>query len=392
MTRLKTIDDFDWTNKTALLRTDYNVPIKDGVILDNTRIKTSLATIKALQIKGAKIVIVCHMGRPDGQKDQQYSVKPVQQWLESTLNQKVTLIDDLDQTSFDTQIAILENLRFWAGEKNNDKDFAKSLSRFGDIYVNDAFSNSHRAHASMVGVTDYVPSCAGLLLTQELSALSTALQTPKNPVMAIIGGAKISTKTDLIFNLLPKMDMIVLGGAMANTFALAKGYDMGASLVEDTMVDTAKNIIDVATQNNCELFVPHDFVASKEFKENAAHSHKKDADFSADDIAIDLGPEAITTIKAMIDKAKTLLWNGPLGAFELKPFDHATNQIAEHVATCTRDNDLISIGGGGDTVSALKNAGVVSDFTYVSNAGGAFLEWLEGKTLPAIKALEDTNT
>lgn len=389
MTDFKTINDFDWAGKTALLRTDYNVPLNDGIILDDTRLQTSIETITALRGKGAKIVIMCHMGRPNGQKNDAHSLRPVQQWLENHLEQSVTLVDDLTKTTIDTDIALLENLRFWPGETKNGPDFSEKLSHFGDIYVNDAFSNSHRAHASMVGITKYLPSCAGLLLEKELKALSTALETPKNPVMAIIGGAKISTKTDLIFNLLPKMDMIVLGGAMANTFALAKGHDMGASLIEETMIETAKKIIDVAVQNNCELFVPHDFIASKEFKENAPHSHKNDVDFDANDIAIDLGTDAVKTIKAMIDRANTLLWNGPLGAFELKPFDSATNNVAKHVVQRTKNNALISIGGGGDTVSALKNADSADGFSYVSNAGGAFLEWLEGKPLPAIKALKN---
>lgn len=381
----KTLRDVDLKGKTVLVRMDLNVPAQDGVVTDTTRIDRLKPTIDYLiNVNAEKIIILSHFGRPKGQKNSEYSLSFLPPFLEKQWGTKVGFGQDNNE-----RITLLENLRFSSGEEKNDPDFAKSLAAMGDIYINDAFSCAHRAHASTEGITHFLPSYAGLAMEAELSALENALENPTKPVMAIVGGSKISTKLCVLNNLVHKVDYLALGGGMANTFQLAKGQEMGNSLTEPNMVNEAKAIIEKSKTSGCEIILPLDCVIVDELKENTAHKTTILPDFPPEKDSVDAGEKSIQNICALLDKCKTLLWNGPMGVFEIKPFDNATNKIAQHAAKLTKEGKLLSVAGGGDTVAAIDNAGAIEDFTYVSTAGGAFLEWMEGKTLPGVKALQE---
>lgn len=395
---MQSISDLDLNDKKVILRLDLNVPLKDGKVTDATRIERVTETIKTLHEAGAKTFILSHLGRPKGQVNPAFSLNPLVSTLSEHWGLPIGFCDDfttdngkaqLDQAQ-PSDVILLENIRFYPGEEANDQDFAKQLAELGDLYVNDAFSVSHRAHASTEGIAHFLPSACGLSLKKEVEALEAALEKPQKPVAAVIGGAKISTKLSLISNLVDKMDMIVLGGGMANTFLLAQGYDMANSLVEEDMLDEAKAIMEKATKHDCEILLPVDGLCAKEFKENADFETAKIDAVPAGTMMLDVGDQSITFITDKLSKAKTILWNGPMGAFEIKPFDKGTNGVAQFVAEKTKTGEIISIAGGGDTVAALANAGCGDDFTYISTAGGAFLEWLEGKTLPGIAALKNS--
>ena len=396
MTAFKIIDDYDVAGKTVLVRGDLNVPMKDGAVTDTTRLDRFAPTLLELADKGAKVVVMSHFGRPKGQRKPEFTLRPVAAALEKALGGKpVAFVDDCIGPSVEAAIAalqpgqflMLENLRFYAEEEKNDPEFAKKLAALGDIYVNDAFSAAHRAHASTEGIAHYLPSAAGRLMQEELDALTKALETPMRPVMGVVGGAKISTKLDLLGNLVEKMDVLVLGGGMANTFLAARGTDIGKSLCEKDMLDAARSIMEKAKAENCELMLPVDAVEAKELAAGVTTQTVPIDQVGADDMILDVGPESVKALNAKLDTCHTVLWNGPLGAFEVAPFDIGTNLTAAHAAELTENGRLLSVAGGGDTVSALRKAGVIGQFTYVSAAGGAFLEWLEGKDLPGVAAL-----
>ena len=396
MTAFKIIDDYDVAGKTVLVRGDLNVPMKDGAVTDTTRLDRFAPTLLELADKGAKVVVMSHFGRPKGQRKPEFTLRPVAAALEKALGGKpVAFVDDCIGPSVEAAIAalqpgqflMLENLRFYAEEEKNDPEFAKKLAALGDIYVNDAFSAAHRAHASTEGIAHYLPSAAGRLMQEELDALTKALETPMRPVMGVVGGAKISTKLDLLGNLVEKMDVLVLGGGMANTFLAARGTDIGKSLCEKDMLDAARSIMEKAKAENCELMLPVDAVEAKELAAGVTTQTVPIDQVGADDMILDVGPESVKALNAKLDTCHTVLWNGPLGAFEVAPFDVGTNLTATHAAELTENGRLLSVAGGGDTVSALRKAGVIGQFTYVSAAGGAFLEWLEGKDLPGVAAL-----
>jgi len=396
---VKSIADADVAGKTVLVRADLNVPMEDGRVTDATRIERFAPTVQDLVKRGAKVVIISHFGRPKGQRDKKFSLKPVAEALGKVLGMEVKFASDCvgevaEKAVWDLkegEVLMLENLRFHPGETENDENFARRLSVLADLYVNDAFSVSHRAHASTYGITKFLPSYAGLSLMKELEALATALDNPERPVAALVGGAKVSTKIPVLENLLPRMDQIIVGGGMANTFLLALGYDVGKSLAEPDYVETAKAIMDKAKENNCEIVLPVDAVCAKEFKEGAESEVCALDGVPADSMILDIGPQSIADLKVRLQDLKTLLWNGPLGAFEVKPFDTGTVEIARAAAALTKAGKLTTVAGGGDTVAALNAAGVTDDFTYVSTAGGAFLEWLEGKELPGVKALKESD-
>jgi len=391
MAKFLTLDDLDPKGKIILLRADLNVPMQEGRITDKTRINRLIPTINELCEKGGRVVLISHFGRPKGEKNKSMSLEP----LSKSIGDNVSFIDDCigdDVKSaikkmVNGDIILLENLRFYEEEEKNDSEFAKKLASLGGIYINDAFSVSHRAHASTQGITKYLPCYAGRLMEAELKALNDALEEPKRPVMAIIGGAKISTKLDLLDNLVKKIDSLVLGGGMANTFLFAIGTKIGKSLCENDMKKEALKIIDTAKKNNCKIILPIDGVAAKKFKADVKYQTVAIDNIASDDMILDIGKGSVAVIEDELRKIKTILWNGPMGAFEIKPFDEATNALAKIVADMTASGDIISVAGGGDTIAALANAGVENKMTYVSTAGGAFLEWLEGKELPGIKAL-----
>ena len=346
--------------------------------------------------KGAKVIIITHFGRPKGKKLPEFSVAFMKDSLSNAIGKPVEFVDDTigekveDAISKmnDGDIILLENVRFYAEEEANDAEFSKKLASLGEIFVNDAFSTSHRAHASTEGITKYLPSYAGLLMEEEINALTKALENPAHPAIAIVGGSKVSTKLAVLENITKKVDALVIGGAMANTFLLAQGYNIGASMAEPEMTDIALKIIDEAKKNGCEIILPVDVCVAKEFKANAENKFVGINDVDGDWKIFDVGPETSKMLDKKFEEAKTVLWNGPLGVFELTPFDRGTNELARTVAKLTREGKLTSVAGGGDTVSALNNAGVEDDFSYISTAGGAFLEWLEGKILPAIPPLQ----
>ena len=396
MSILKTINDIEnIKGKKIVVRADLNVPTENGTITDNSRIARFAPTAKLLSDKGAKVIIITHFGRPKG-KSEEFSNKILLNELSKEIAKPVDFIDDTigDKVKEkinlmnDGDILLLENVRFYKEEEANDANFSKELGSLGDIYINDAFSTAHRAHASTEGITKYLPSYAGLLMEEEIDALTKALENPAHPAIAVVGGSKVSTKLAVLKNITQKVDAIVIGGAMANTFLSAKGYDIGASMSEPEMKETALNIIEEASKNNCEIILPIDVCVAKEFKENAENKFVGIDDVNGDWKIFDVGPETSKMLDEKFATAKTVLWNGPLGVFELKPFDRGTNELAHTVAKLTTEGKITSVAGGGDTVSALKNAGVESDFTYISTAGGAFLEWLEGKELPAIPPLK----
>ncbi|MGN0929979.1 MAG: phosphoglycerate kinase [Alphaproteobacteria bacterium] len=396
MSNLKTINDIqDLKGKKVVVRADLNVPTEGTKITDNSRIERFAPTAKLLSDKGAKVIIITHFGRPKGKKSPEFSTKILVDNLSSAIGKPVEFVDDTIGDTVtakinemkDGDIILLENVRFYNEEEANDSEFSKKLASLGELYVNDAFSTSHRAHASTEGITKYLPSYAGLLMEEEVNALTSALENPKHPAIAIVGGSKVSTKLAVLENITKKVDAIVIGGAMANTFLLAQGYNIGSSMAEEDMKDTALKIIEEAKKNGCEIILPVDVCVAKEFKANAENKFVGIDDVDGDWKIFDIGPESSKILNEKFAEAKTVLWNGPLGVFELVPFDRGTNELAKTVAKLTRDGKIISVAGGGDTVSALNNAGVAKDFTYISTAGGAFLEWLEGKTLPAIPPL-----
>ncbi len=398
MAGLRTLDDLDVAGKRVLCRVDFNVPMKDGEVTDATRIARALPTIQELSKKGAKVLLLSHFGRPKGQPNPEMSLRPIAAALGERLGGQVEFSADcigepvrkLTKNMLDGDVALLENTRFHPGEEANDADFASALAENADLYINDAFSAAHRAHASTEGVAHLLPSAAGRAMEKELDYLKAALGEPVRPLMAVVGGAKVSTKIELLLNLVGKANILAVGGGMANTFLFAKGIGVGKSLCEPDLADTAREIIAQAAAKGCELVLPVDVVVAKEFKEGADREVRAFDAVKADEMILDLGPETTDLIASKIEAAKTLVWNGPLGAFETPPFDTATVEAARFAAKMVEDKDLVAVAGGGDTVAALSAADVMKKFTYVSTAGGAFLEWLEGKTLPGVKALEDS--
>ena len=395
MPSVRTIDDLDVAGKRVLVRVDFNVPMKDGKVTDTTRIDRTVPSLKELADKGAKVIVLSHLGRPKGKKNLEFTQKPVAEALSRVLGKPVAfapdcigpeakaVVDKLEPGEF----AMLENVRFYAEEEKNDREFAKKLAELGDVLVSDAFSCSHRAHASVEALARLLPSAAGRLMQAEIEALTAALEAPKHPAAALVGGAKISTKLDVLGNLTEKVDQIIIGGAMANTFLAAEGKAVGKSLCEHEMLDSARAIMEKAKKAGCEIVLPTDAVVAPEFKEGAPSTTVPVDRVPADKMILDVGPHSISDLKNRLSGLKTLMWNGPLGAFEVSPFDKATNTVAREAARLTKQGKLLSVAGGGDTVAALAHAGVEQDFSYVSTAGGAFLEWLEGKTLPGVAVL-----
>ena len=396
LSRIKTIDGLDVAGKRVLVRVDFNVPLEGGVVADVTRITRVLPTIVKLAGNGAKVVILSHLGRPKGVPAPETSLRPVAAKMQELMpGTKVRFIAEStgDEVKRGVEalnpgdVAVLENLRHHKGEEENDKDFAKALAALGDIYVNDAFSSAHRAHASTDAIADLLPSYAGLLMMAEITALARALETPERPVMAIVGGAKVSTKIEALSNLVTRMDQLVVGGGMATTFLLAQGKEVGKSLCEPDFVPTAKDIMALAERSGCEIVLPVDEVVAMKFEENAEYWICSVDEVPADAMILDVGPQSLASLKLRLAAIRTVLWNGPLGAFETKPFDAGTLALAREIARLTREGKLVSVAGGGDTVRALNAVGVAADLTYVSTAGGAFLEWLGGHELPAVLAL-----
>ena len=385
----------DLKNKLILVRVDLNLPVVNGVVQDETRLQSVLPTIQEIIKKGGKVVLCSHFGRPNGEYNKKYSLKPLIEPLSKALNCPIVFsptcigpeTEKLENNLKEGQTLLLENLRFHKGEETNNKDFSEDLTLGIDYFVNDAFSCSHRKHSSTVGVTNFLPSFKGIHLEKEIKALEGVLNNPNKPVAAIIGGSKVSTKIDVINFLLKKMDIIIIGGAMANTFVAAKGLDVGKSLFEKECIDLAKELIEKSQNNNCNLILPTDFIVSKNLKKHAEYTTANFDSLPHNMMALDIGPKSIELIKKNINNCKTILWNGPLGAFETYPFDKGTNKVASHVSSLTKQKKILSVAGGGDTVSALNNAKVLNDFSYVSTAGGAFLEWLEGKVLPGIEPI-----
>lgn len=388
----KTLDDMDLNGKLVLTRVDLNVPMDGTTITDTTRIERIVPTITDIIAKGGTPVMLAHFGRPKGQPNPNMSLRLVIPALTSALGREVTFVEHPDRASLDAlpegAVVLVENTRFSAMEEANDPRMSGFLATLGDVYCNDAFSAAHRAHASTEGVAHLLPACAGRLMAAELKALEAALSAPERPVVAVVGGAKVSTKLDLLGNLVRKVDTLVIGGGMANTFLAAQGYGVGKSLAEHDMADTAREIMAKAEEAACEIILPIDVVCATEFAEGADNITVAADACPSDRMILDAGPRSVARVAEVFEGAKTLIWNGPLGAFEIAPFHAATNAAAAHAAKLTRDGKLISVAGGGDTVAALNKAGAADDFTYISSAGGAFLEWMEGKTLPGVAALE----
>ena len=396
--RVRTVDGLDVKGKRVLVRVDFNVPMQDGEVTDTTRITRVLPTVKQLANGGAKVIVLSHLGRPKGQRSPETSLAPVAAKVAELMGgTKVHFIKDCvgeeAKRGVDAlkpgEVAVLENLRYHAGEEENDAGFAKQLAELGDLYVDDAFSSSHRAHASVEGITHLLPDYAGLLMMAEIRALDRALEHPARPVMAIAGGAKVSTKIQVLTNLTARMDHLVLAGGMASTFLYAQGVEIGNSLCQPDAVPVVKEIMARAKQHGCEIVLPHDFVVAKELKAGAEWQVCDAGKIPQDQMILDMGPKSVADLKRRFAEMKTLVWNGPVGAFEFEPFGKGTFELMQAAARLVRDGKLVAIAGGGDTVAALNIAGVGEDFTYVSTAGGAFLEWLEGKTLPAVAALAE---
>ncbi|WP_147125192.1 phosphoglycerate kinase [Shimia ponticola] len=387
----KTLDDMDLQGKVVLTRVDINVPMKDGEVTDATRIERIVPTVKDILSKGGMPVLLAHFGRPKGQPNPDMSLQQLVPALNTHLGTEVTFVERPSREFIDAQdagsVVLVENTRFSSMEEANDPRMAQFLASLGDVYCNDAFSAAHRAHASTEGVARLLPSCAGRLMQAELQALEAALGDPVRPVVAVVGGAKVSTKLDLLGNLVGKVDHLVIGGGMANTFLAAQGIDVGKSLAEHDMTDTAREIMVKAKTAGCEIVLPSDVVVAWEFAAGANNETVAADACPTDAMILDAGPESVARIGEVFANAKTLIWNGPLGAFEIEPFDKATNAAAEAAATLTQMGKLTSVAGGGDTVSALNQAGAAERFTYISTAGGAFLEWMEGKELPGVAAL-----
>ena len=397
MSRFKTLDQLDVSGRRVLLRVDLNVPMADGRVTDATRIDRILPTLEDLRGRGARVVLLSHYGRPKGQAVPEMSLAPLVDPLSEALGgASVAFASDCigpaaaDAVTAlaDGEVLLLENLRFHAGEEANDPAFAEALAGLGEVYVNDAFSAAHRAHASVEALVRRLPAAAGRLMQAELEHLEQALEAPARPVMAVVGGAKVSTKLDLLGNLIRKVEVLVVGGGMANTFLNALGVAVGASLCEHEMAETARDIVAAAKEAGCDVVLPSDAVVAGELAAGAASETVSVKDVPEDRMILDLGPRTAEHIARRMAECRTLVWNGPLGCFEVPPFDAATNRVARAAADLTGSGGLLSVAGGGDTVAALAHAGVVDDFSYVSTAGGAFLEWLEGKTLPGVAALE----
>ena len=397
----KTIEDLgDLNGKVVILRADLNVPMDENFKVTNTaRIDRTVPTIKLLMKKGAKVVVISHFGRPEGKGDMKNSLSHIVPDLQKALGSKVTFVEDcIGEKVADAvknmkadEVLLLENLRFYDEEKKGNEDFAKELVKVADAYVSDAFSTAHRAHASMVAAAKQLPSAMGLLMQEEVDALTKGLNNPERPLMAIVGGSKVSTKLDLLNNLVKKVDKLVISGGMAHTFLKALGYDAVSesnSLLQPDMVDTAREILATAKVAGCEILLPVDLVWAKEFAANSEHKTVGLDNIASEGHLLDVGEKTVALIKEKMAECKTVVWNGPLGAFELKPFDEATNEVAKEAARLTKAGKLITVAGGGDTVSALECAGVAKDFTYISTAGGAFLEWMEGKELPGVAVLK----
>ncbi|MBC6980279.1 phosphoglycerate kinase [Caulobacter sp. 17J80-11] len=385
----------DLSDKTALVRVDFNVPMQDGGVSDDTRLRVAIPTIRKLQEKGAKVALLAHFDRPKGERVPSMSLAPVAPALSALLGEPVAFADDCVGEPAKAAIAalapkgvvLLENVRYHKGEEKNDPAFAAQLAELGDIYVNDAFSAAHRAHASTEGVARLLPAYAGESMRRELDALNAALGQPQRPVLGIVGGSKVSTKLDLLKNLVGKLDRLAIGGGMANTFLFAQGHDVGGSLCEKDLADTAREIMAEASKAGCELLLPVDVVVAVEVKPGAAATVRALDGIGADEKILDAGPQSVARLIDAMKSSKTLIWNGPLGVFEVPPFDAATVAAAKAAAELAKSGAVTAVAGGGDTVAALNHAGVADDFTFVSTAGGAFLEWMEGKALPGVEAL-----
>lgn len=396
----RSLSSADLKGKTALVRVDFNVPMDHSAnglkVADDTRLKAAIPTIELLRKAGAKTVLIAHFDRPKGKRVPDMSLKPVLEPLATLLGVDVAWGDDcIGETAAAVVkamkpggVALLENLRFHAGEEKNDATFAAELAKLGDLYVNDAFSAAHRAHASTEALAHLLPAYPGVSMERELSALDAALGNPERPVMGIVGGSKVSTKLDLLKNLVTKLDKLAIGGGMANTFLYAQGHDVGASYCEKDLAETAREIIGLAGRNNCKLFLPLDIVVAEHMAAGAASRVRGLGELDEHERILDAGPETVARLKRAMGNSKTLIWNGPLGVFEIPPFQRGTMEAAWHAAQLAREGKLIAVAGGGDTVSALNMAGIAGDFSFVSTAGGAFLEWMEGKALPGVDALK----
>lgn len=393
MGSFKTLDDMDLAGKAVLTRIDINVPVEDGRVTDTTRIDKVAPTILKILEKGGKPVLLAHFGRPKGQPNPDMSLRITVPTLEAALGKTVTFIERPSREMIDAApadaVILVENTRFSSMEEANDPKMAGFLATLGDVYCNDAFSAAHRAHASTEGVAKLLPNCAGLLMEAELKALDAALGTPNRPVLAVVGGAKVSSKIDLLKNLVSKVDALAIGGGMANTFLAARGYSVGKSLCEHDLTDTVKEIERNAKASGCDILLPMDVVVAKDFKAHADNRVCGLDEVADNEMILDAGPQTVAILAAALDVANTLVWNGPLGAFEMEPFDKATVQAAQAAAIRAKAGKLIAVAGGGDTVAAMNHAGVADDFTHISTAGGAFLEWMEGKPLPGVEALKN---
>jgi phosphoglycerate kinase len=392
----RTLKGADLKGKTALVRVDFNVPMEDGVVQDDTRLRAALPTIDLLSKAGARIVLLAHFDRPKGKRVPEMSLKPVVAPLAALVKKPVAWADDCigaqAKAAIDTlklgDVALLENLRYHAGEEKNDPAFAAELAKLGDLYVNDAFSAAHRAHASTEGIARLLPAYPGLSMERELTALDAALGNPQRPVLGIVGGSKVSTKLDLLKNLVTRLDKLAIGGGMANTFLFAQGHDVGSSYCEKDLAETAREIIRLAGQNRCELLLPIDIVVAEQMAAGVPTRVRGLGHVDEHERILDAGPETVARLKRAMAASKTLIWNGPLGVFEIPPFDKGTVEAAKEAARLAKEGKLIAVAGGGDTVSALNHAGVANDLTFISTAGGAFLEWMEGKELPGVEALK----
>ena len=397
MTASKTLDDIgDVNGKVALVRVDLNLPMNGGQVTDKTRISASAPTILELADAGAKVLLLAHFGRPKGARSSTMSLSMVVDAVQDVLGREIMFVPEVAGEVVAQSIgimragdiAILENTRFWPGEEKNDPDFAAAIAANGDLYVNDAFSAAHRAHASTEGLTKLLPSYAGRAMQKELEALDKALESPEKPVAAVVGGAKVSSKLAVLEHLVGQVDHLIIGGGMANTFLAARGVDVGKSLCEHELTGTVEKILDAADASGCTVHLPYDVVVSKEFAANPPSLRTCNVhEVAGDEMILDVGPQAVEALGDVLKTCRTLVWNGPMGAFETEPFDEATVRLAKTAAALTSEGSLVSVAGGGDTVAALNHAGVADQFSYISTAGGAFLEWMEGKELPGIAAL-----
>ena len=390
------LEDADLAGRRALVRVDFNLPMEDGRVTDDTRLRAALPTIRALSLAGARVVLIAHFDRPKGKRVPEMTLKPIVKPLSDLIEQPVAWADDcigpdaakvVDKLD-NGGVALLENLRFHAGEEKDDEGFTAELAKLGDVFVNDAFSVAHRSAASVVGLAGKLPAYAGLAMQRELDMLDAALGNPKRPVLGIVGGSKVSTKLDLLNNLVKKLDRLAIGGGMANTFLAAQGHDVGGSLCEHDLADTAREIMATAKASGCELLLPVDVVTAEEVKPGVATNTRELGEVQASDRILDAGPRSVERLLAAMEQSATLIWNGPLGVFEVPPFDAATVAAAKKAGELAKLGRIVAVAGGGDTVAALNHAGVAGEFTFVSTAGGAFLEWMEGKELPGVAALQ----